>query len=170
MALVMEDGYYDYDSVQVTKYENIHGRRDLNLPAGEDNRSHMAEPLNVTVYGDLNDLQENGGDKLPLFYFHGGPGAGFAPNDHRFYDPDKYVVIMVVQRGSQGANQYIETEEDAAQITTQHIEQDMNDVMDALGIKSAVISGGSWGSTLAMKFAQDYPERIQALILRGVYV
>ena len=102
---------------------------------------------------------------IPALFLHGGPGAGCNPNHARFFDPSLYSVVLLDQRGSGKSV----PRGDVRNNTLQHLVQDCEELRLALGIDQwKVVLGGSWGSTLAVAYAQEYPGRIASLILRGI--
>lgn len=104
-------------------------------------------------------------DALTALFLHGGPGSGCNPNHARFFDPDKYRIILLDQRGSGQSTPRGAVERN----TLQYLIQDCESLRTELGIQRwDVILGGSWGTTLALAYAQTYPESVGALVLRGV--
>lgn len=107
-------------------------------------------------------------DGEPLVFLHGGPGAGAMRAHARFYDPRRYRIVLYDQRGVGKSYPSAATQEGLVGNTTWHLVDDLRKLADALGLGPMVLSGGSWGSTLALSFASRYPERVRALLLRGV--
>jgi proline iminopeptidase len=105
-------------------------------------------------------------DGLPVVFLHGGPGAGCESYHRRFFDPEKYRVVLFDQRGSGRSTPHAELRDN----TTQALIADMETIRSQLGIEQWVVFGGSWGSTLALAYAQSYPERVLGLILRGIFL
>lgn len=103
---------------------------------------------------------------IPAVFLHGGPGGGLMPFARRFFDPDRYRVVLVDQRGS-GRSTPLGGLHDN---TTWHLVADLEVVRAALGVREWLLFGGSWGSTLALAYAQTHPERVTGLILRGVFL
>jgi proline iminopeptidase len=103
---------------------------------------------------------------LPVLFLHGGPGAGATPTHRRFFDPAAYRIIIFDQRGA-GRSKPLGG---LADNTTRHIVGDIESLRSHLGIERWLIFGGSWGSTLALAYAQTHPERCRALILRGIFL
>ena len=103
---------------------------------------------------------------IPAVFLHGGPGSGCESYHRRFFDPRRYRIILFDQRGCGHSTPHAELEHN----TTQALIQDMEQIRDHLGIERWLVFGGSWGSTLALAYAQAYPERVSALILRGVFL
>jgi proline iminopeptidase len=103
---------------------------------------------------------------LPVVFLHGGPGGGTNPDYRRFFDPAAYRIVLFDQRGSGKSTPHANLEEN----TTWHLVADIEQIREHLGIESWVVFGGSWGSTLALAYAQTHPERARALILRGIFL
>tara|TARA_Y100000389_G_scaffold43149_1_gene37806 strand:+ start:3496 stop:4428 length:933 start_codon:yes stop_codon:yes gene_type:complete len=103
---------------------------------------------------------------VPVIFLHGGPGAGTAPIYQKFFNPDKYHLIMFDQRGSGKSKPYGEISHN----TSQDLISDINMILDFLNINTINIYGGSWGSTLALLYAEAYPERVISLTLRGIFL
>ena len=102
----------------------------------------------------------------PILFLHGGPGAGCSPIDRRFFDPEKYHIILFDQRGCGRSNLHGGLE----QIDTNNLIHDIEKIRIHLKLKSWHTFGGSWGSTLALLYAQSYPERVKSMILRGIFL
>lgn len=105
-------------------------------------------------------------DGIPFVFVHGGPGAGCDQKDYNFFDPEKHHVLFYDQRGAGRSKPYC----DLTDNTTQHLVEDQKALMDAFGMNQAVIFGGSWGSTLGLCFAIQYPEMVTGLVLRGIFL
>jgi proline iminopeptidase len=103
---------------------------------------------------------------IPVIFLHGGPGAGCEPFHRRFFNPRSYRIVLFDQRGCGRSTPHAELEGN----TTQTLVADMELIRQHLGIERWVIFGGSWGSTLALIYAQTYPERVLHLILRGIFL
>ena len=103
---------------------------------------------------------------IPILYLHGGPGAGISPSYYRYFDPEKFHVILVDQRGCNRSTPLGCTEEN----TTSDLIEDFERIRKELNIKKWVLCGGSWGSTLSLAYAQAFPEVVSAMILRGVFL
>jgi proline iminopeptidase len=102
----------------------------------------------------------------PALFVHGGPGAGGDTSPRRFFDPARYRVILFDQRGCGRSRPHAELREN----TTQHLVADMERLRIELGIERWLVFGGSWGSTLALVYAEAHPERVTALVLRGIFM
>jgi proline iminopeptidase len=101
----------------------------------------------------------------PVLYVHGGPGAGINPSMARFFNPKKYFIILVDQRGSGKSTPSGELDEN----TTPNLIEDFEIVRRHFSINKWMVYGGSWGSTLSLAYAIHFPHRITELIIRGVY-
>ncbi len=118
---------------------------------------------------DIHDvyIEESGSPEgIPVLFIHGGPGAGCSSDDRRFFNPEKYRIILFDQRGSGRSRPHAEL----ARNTTQHLIDDIEKIREHFGIKQWVLFGGSWGSTLALLYAQAYPSRVKGMILRGIFL
>ncbi|PID45604.1 MAG: prolyl aminopeptidase [Proteobacteria bacterium] len=103
---------------------------------------------------------------IPVVYLHGGPGTGSSTFQRRLFDPERYRIVSFDQRGAGRSTPHAETRNN----TTQDLVADMEKVREALNIEQWVVSGGSWGSTLALTYAQTHPERVLGLIVRGIFL
>lgn len=103
---------------------------------------------------------------LPIVFLHGGPGSGCRPHHRRYFDPDSYRIILFDQRGCGRSLPHGELENNK----TQFLIDDMETIRQDLNIERWLIFGGSWGATLALSYAQQYPENVLAMILRGVFL
>lgn len=103
---------------------------------------------------------------IPILFVHGGPGAGCTEADRRFFDPQRFRVILLDQRGSGRSRPQGELELN----TTAHLVADFELLRTRLGIERWHVFGGSWGSTLGLHYAQCHPERVSSLTLRGIWL
>jgi len=103
---------------------------------------------------------------LPVVFLHGGPASGCKPHHRCFFDPDKYRIILFDQRGC-GRSM---PKGRLAGNTTQHLIQDMETIRRKLGVDKWLLFGGSWGGALALLYAQEYPDRVSGIIVRGVFL
>ena len=109
-------------------------------------------------------------DGKPAVFVHGGPGGGITPNYRRYFDPDKYRVVLVDQRGCGRSTPHAsEPDADLSTNTTWHLVADLEKLRTDRGIDSWLVFGGSWGSALALAYAQTHPERVTELVLRGIF-
>ncbi len=102
----------------------------------------------------------------PIIFLHGGPGGGISPDHRRYFDPKFYRVILLDQRGCGQSTPFAELREN----TTWNLIADIEKVREQLGIEKWHVFGGSWGSTLALTYAIKHPDRVSALILRGIFL
>jgi proline iminopeptidase len=102
----------------------------------------------------------------PVVFVHGGPGGSTEPNNRRFFDPDAYRIVLFHQRGCGNSRPHSCLDEN----TTWHLVQDMELLRAHLGIERWVVFGGSWGSTLSLAYSETHPERVRALIVRGIWL
>ncbi len=112
-------------------------------------------------------VEESGNPQgLPVLFVHGGPGAGCEPYHRRFFDPQRYRIVLFDQRGAGRSTPHASLEHN----TTQALIADMEAIRQYLGIDRWLLFGGSWGSTLSLVYAQTYPERALGLVLRGIFL
>jgi len=101
----------------------------------------------------------------PVVFLHGGPGGGCSPSHRRLFDPQKYNILLFDQRGCGRSTPHA----DLTNNTTWHLVSDIERLRSLLKIDSWVVFGGSWGSALALAYAEKHPNRVKALILRGIF-
>ena len=99
-------------------------------------------------------------------FLHGGPGGGLDPAYRRYFDPARWHVTLFDQRGSGRSTPHAELREN----TTWDLVADIERLREHLGIEQWLVFGGSWGSTLALAYAQAHPERVTGLVLRGIFL
>ena len=148
-----------------------------------DSAAAAADPLEGILYPeiepirsghlDVSDLHslywevcgnENG---IPVIVLHGGPGGSASPIMRRFFDPEKYKILLFDQRGAGRSLPKAEYRDN----TTQLLIEDINTLRDHVGIEGpAILFGGSWGSTLAVAYAEAHPELVSGLVLRGIFL
>jgi proline iminopeptidase len=102
----------------------------------------------------------------PALFVHGGPGGGSSRIQSRFWDPRKYRVVLFDQRGCGKSTPHASLEQN----TTWHLVADMERLRKHLRIARWQVFGGSWGSTLALAYAQSHPEAVTELVLRGIFL
>ena len=103
---------------------------------------------------------------IPAVFVHGGPGAGCEPWHRQFFDPEIYRIVLFDQRGAGRSRPHASLENN----TTAHLVADMEQIREHLAIEKWLVFGGSWGSTLALVYAQAHPVRVSGLILRGIFL
>lgn len=101
----------------------------------------------------------------PAVFLHGGPGAGCTPAQRRVFDPARYDVLLFDQRGCARSKPHAELDAN----TTWHLVEDIERLRRMLGVQRWLVFGGSWGSSLALAYAETYPERVSELVLRGIF-
>jgi len=101
----------------------------------------------------------------PAVFLHGGPGGGISPKQRRLFDPKLYDVILFDQRGCGKSTPYASLEAN----TTWHLVADIERLRQICGFDKWLVFGGSWGSTLALAYAETHPERVSELVVRGIY-
>lgn len=132
-------------------------------PIGEPLRSGMLQvsPLHRIYWEESGNPQGR-----PVIFLHGGPGAGASPACRGFFNPEIYRIVIIDQRGCGRSQPYACVEEN----TTWDLVADIERVREHLGIGRWLVFGGSWGSTLALAYAQTHPERVAGLVLRGIFL
>jgi proline iminopeptidase len=118
---------------------------------------------------DGHDLyyEESGNPKgKPVVFLHGGPGGGSDPKHRRFFNPDKYRIVNFDQRGCGKSTPYASLEAN----TTWDLVADIERLREHLEIDTWQVFGGSWGSTLALAYAEKHPNRVTELVLRGIFL
>ncbi len=133
-------------------YPPIHENRHFTLKVDNTHEIYMEE------CGDP--------DGVPIVFLHGGPGAGCEPYHRQLFNPEKYRIILFDQRGCGRSLPHASLENN----TTQHLIADMEMIRKELGIDKWAVAGGSWGSTLALAYAETYPEKVLGLIVRGIFL
>ena len=133
-------------------YPPLQPRATYRLDAGDGHVLHIEDCGNL--YGQ------------PAVILHGGPGGGCNPLMRRLHDPKRYRIILFDQRGCGGSTPNASLEHN----TTQHLIDDMERIRRYLGVGRWQLLGGSWGSTLALAYAQQHRECVSALILRGIFL
>jgi proline iminopeptidase len=110
--------------------------------------------------------QSGNPEGTPVVFLHGGPGGGTQPDYRRFFDPAAYRIVLFDQRGSGRSTPHASLEEN----TTWHLVDDIEKLRRHLGVESWVVFGGSWGSTLALAYAETHPARVRSMTLRGIFL
>jgi proline iminopeptidase len=103
---------------------------------------------------------------VPVLFLHGGPGAGASASHRQFFDPSFYRIVIFDQRGAGRSTPLGELVDN----TTPLLIDDIERLREKLGISRWVVFGGSWGSTLALAYAESHPNRVMALVLRGIFL
>jgi proline iminopeptidase len=138
------------------------GRRDLFPPIEPYRTGRLRVDSLHTMY-----WEESGNPRgVPALFLHGGPGAGATPVHRRFFDPSYWRIVIYDQRGGGRSTPLGELKDNSPA----HLVADIEHLRRELGIESWLVFGGSWGSTLALHYAELYPDRCLALILRGIFL
>lgn len=132
-------------------------------PAIEPFRTHR---IAVDALHTLHVEECGNPDGLPVIFLHGGPGAGIAAYHRCFFDPSRYRIVLFDQRGAGQSTPFAELTDN----TTWHLVGDIETIREQLGIKRWVVFGGSWGSTLALAYAQTHAERVLGMVVRGIFL
>ncbi len=133
------------------------------FPALEPYRTHAL----AVADGHRLHVEECGNAQgLPVLFVHGGPGAGCEAYHRRFFDPERYRIVLFDQRGCGRSVPHAALEGN----TTQNLVADIELIRTTLGIDRWVVFGGSWGSTLGLVYAETHPRRVLGLILRGIFL
>lgn len=109
-------------------------------------------------------------DGAAVVFVHGGPGGGTNPAHRRMFDPAVYRIILVDQRGCGRSTPHVADGADLSLNTTWHLVADLERLREHLGVERWLVFGGSWGSTLALAYAQEHPDRVRGLVLRGIFL
>lgn len=131
-----------------------------------DLRTYAEHALKVDDIHTLYVEESGAKDGIPVLFIHGGPGAGCSKYDRRFFDPDAYRIILFDQRGAGRSTPHAELRNN----TTAHLIEDIEAIRKHLGIDQWLLFGGSWGATLALLYAEAYPQKLLGLILRGIFL
>lgn len=103
---------------------------------------------------------------VPCLFLHGGPGSGAQHGHRRLFDPERHHAILFDQRGAGRSHPYLSL----ASNTTAHLLADIERIREHFGIEKWLVVGGSWGSTLAIAYAEAFPERVSGMLLRAVFL
>jgi len=102
----------------------------------------------------------------PVLVVHGGPGGGCQPKDARYFDPKKFNILLIDQRGAGKSKPFASLKRNK----TKYLVDDLHKFLQFLGIKKVYLFGGSWGSCLSLCYAIKYPKTVRGMVLRGVYL
>lgn len=122
--------------------------------------------LDVSGGHQLYIEQAGNPEGIPVLFLHGGPGAGCEAYHRRFFDPLAYRVVLFDQRGCGRSTPHAGLQEN----TTWDLVADIETIRRQLGIERWLLFGGSWGSTLALAYAETHPERVTGMVLRGIFL
>ncbi|NOX96286.1 MAG: prolyl aminopeptidase [Alphaproteobacteria bacterium] len=126
---------------------------------------HLSGMLRVSDLHDIYYEVSGAVNGKPVIVCHGGPGGGSAPSMRRYFDPEKYKIILFDQRGCGRSTPHACLEDN----TTWTLIEDMEALRALLGLEQWQVFGGSWGSTLALAYAQAHPTRVTEIVLRGIF-
>jgi len=135
-----------------TLYPELKVNKSEMLDVGEGHRLYIEESGNPSG--------------IPALFIHGGPGGGTSPDHRRFFNPEQYRIILFDQRGCGHSTPHGSLENN----TTQALIGDIEKIRVHLGVKRWFLFGGSWGSTLALAYAQSHAERVIGMVLRGIFL
>lgn len=122
--------------------------------------------LKVSELHELYVEESGNPNGIPVVFVHGGPGGGTEPWQRQLFNPERYRIVLFDQRGCGKSTPHAELREN----TTWDLVADMERIRELLGIEKWGVFGGSWGSTLALAYAQTHPERVLHLVLRGIFL
>ena len=140
----------------------VDGRRSLYPDLEPFNTGRLkVSPVHELYY------EESGNPKgKPVVFLHGGPGGGTEPKHRRYFDPAAYRIVLLDQRGCGRSTPFASLQDN----TTWDLVSDIELVRTKLGVEKWQVFGGSWGSTLALAYAETHPERVTELVLRGIFL
>jgi len=127
---------------------------------------YASERIHVADGHQIYIEQSGNPNGIPVVFVHGGPGGGTSAIQRRFFNPSKYRIILFDQRGCGRSRPHATLDHN----TTQDLIADMEVIRTQCHIEKWVLFGGSWGSTLALLYAQAHPDRVMQLILRGIFL
>jgi len=122
--------------------------------------------LQVSADHELYNRRCGKADGVPIVFLHGGPGGSCEPVHRRYYDPERYRILLFDQRGCGKSRPHASLKNN----TTQDLIDDLEQIREHLGIDKWVVFGGSWGSTLALAYAETHAERVLGLVVRGIFL
>lgn len=128
--------------------------------------AHLTGRLKVTEGHELYYEESGNPQGKPVVFLHGGPGGGSDPKQRRFFHPGKYRIVNFDQRGCGKSTPYANLDGN----TTWDLVADIERLREHLGIDTWQVFGGSWGSTLALAYAEKHPNRVSELVLRGIFL
>ncbi len=129
-------------------------------------KAYATHRVRVSDIHDLHMEEAGNPDGIPVLFVHGGPGGGTSGDSRRFFDPERYRIIVFDQRGAGRSTPHAELEDNY----TAALVADMETIRESLHIERWVLFGGSWGSTLSLVYAQTHPQRVMGLVLRGIFL
>jgi proline iminopeptidase len=129
-------------------------------------RAYRTGRLRVSALHEIHFEESGNPTGKPVVFLHGGPGAGTNPQMRRFFNPRRYRIVLFDQRGCGKSTPHASLDEN----TTWDLVADTEKLREHLGIERWQVFGGSWGSTLALAYAQKHPDRVTELVLRGIFL
>lgn len=129
-------------------------------------RPFATEHLKVDELHSLYLEQSGNPEGIPVLFIHGGPGSSCSAAHRRFFDPEKYWIVLFDQRGAGKSRPHASLESN----TTQHLIEDIESIRRHLGVSKWLLFGGSWGATLSLAYAQAHPESVMGMVLRGIFL
>jgi proline iminopeptidase len=129
-------------------------------------RAYRTGRLRVSALHEMHFEESGNPTGKPVVFLHGGPGAGTNPQMRRFFNPRHYRIVLFDQRGCGKSTPHASLVDN----TTWDLVADTEKLREHLGIEHWQIFGGSWGSTLALAYAQKHPDRVTELVLRGIFL
>jgi proline iminopeptidase len=139
-----------------TLYPPLEPRRSGMLDVGDGQRLYWEESGNP--------------EGKPVVFLHGGPGGGTSPFQRQFFDPEAYRIVLFDQRGCGRSTPHVADGASLETNTTWHLVADIERLRTFLEVERWQVFGGSWGSTLALAYAQTHPDRVTELVLRGIFL
>jgi proline iminopeptidase len=137
-------------------------RRSLYPPVEPWDQGMLSVSPTHTIYYE----QSGNPNGKPVVFVHGGPGGGTDPKHRRFFNPERYRIVLFDQRGCGRSTPHASLEDN----TTWALVSDMEKIREKLGIERWMVFGGSWGSTLSLAYAQKHTDRVTELVLRGIFL
>ncbi len=131
-----------------------------------DIEAHRTGRLKVSPVHELYYEESGNPNGKAVVFLHGGPGGGTEPKHRRYFDPAVYRIVLFDQRGCGRSTPFASLEDN----TTWHLVSDIELLRSHLGIETWQVFGGSWGSTLALAYAETHPSRVTELVLRGIFL
>jgi proline iminopeptidase len=121
----------------------------------------------LQVSGIHNIFYQLGGNPngKPVMFLHGGPGGGCTPDNFRYFNPEKFHIVLHDQRGCGQSTPYGELKEN----NTRQLVEDVEKLRKHLNLGPVILFGGSWGTTLALAYGETYPQNVKGMILRGIF-
>ncbi|MEX2488055.1 MAG: prolyl aminopeptidase [Pseudomonadales bacterium] len=136
------------------------------LPLYPDIKPYARHMIKVDSPHELYVDESGTPEGIPVLFVHGGPGSGCEFDSRRFFNPEKYRIILFDQRGAGRSTPHGELTNN----TTPWLVADMDRIREELGVDKWILFGGGWGSTLSLVYAETWPDRVMGLVLRGVFL